>query len=135
MTDDAGSTPAERRTRIAKAIVSHRNAGHESPVRFTAGDGDVDTVDAPADADRPVVEYEDRLVTVTVDDAERERLDALLGEFPVFKVAQPETRKAAAGVVHVSAIADPKHAADFLDLLFLDVFEHPADYPLVVEAN
>lgn len=126
MTEDAGTTPAERRTAIARAIVSHRNAGHESPVRLAA-DGDDGTA-------CPAVEYEDRLVTVTVDDSERERLDALLSEFPVFKIAQPETRKAPDGVVHVSAIADPKHAADFLDRLFLDVFERPADYPLVVEA-
>jgi hypothetical protein len=132
MTDDAGSTPAERRTRIAKAIVSHRNAGHESPVRFAAGSDDTDAVDSPGETDRPDVEYEDRLVTVTVDDVERERLDALLGEFPVFKVAQPETRKAPEGVVHVAAIADPKHAADFLDRLFLDVFAVDEDYELIV---
>ncbi|MFB6083537.1 MAG: hypothetical protein ABEJ94_04755 [Halorientalis sp.] len=115
-----GSDAADRRTRIAKAIVAHREAGHDSPVRFTAPDA-------------PAVEYCDREITVQVDDAEHDRLDDLLDDFPVFKIAQPATRKAPDGEVHVSAIADPKHAADFLDTLFLDVFERPDDYGLRVE--
>jgi hypothetical protein len=60
------------------------------------------------------------------------RLDAVLAEFPVFKVAHPETRKADEGVVHVSAIADPKHAADFVETLFREVYDRPEDYRLWV---
>ncbi|WP_336001939.1 hypothetical protein [Halorientalis halophila] len=119
---DGGEYAADRRTRIATAILAHRKAGSESPVRFAA-----------ADADAPAVEYRDREITVWVDEAERERLDALLGEFHVFKVAQPATRKAPDGEVHLSALADPKHAADFVDRLFLSVFEFPDGYDLRVE--
>lgn len=126
---------ATRRARIAEAITAHRKAGHESPVLFVAGGDDGGTGDdgTTADDDRPFVDYQDREITVEVNDAERERLDALLGEFHVFKIAQPATRKAPEGVVCVSAIADPKHAADFVDRLFLDVFERAPDYALVVE--
>jgi hypothetical protein len=117
----AGNGPAaDRRTRIAKAIVAHRRAGSESPVRLTTPEG-------------PTVTYCDREIVVHVDEAERDRLDALLAEFPVFKIAQPATRKAPDGEIHCSAIADPKHAADFLDELFLDVFGRPEDYDLRVE--
>ncbi|SEN05161.1 hypothetical protein SAMN05216388_1001251 [Halorientalis persicus] len=121
MTAD-GERAIERRTRIAEAITAHRRAGSQSPVLV-----------AVAADDPPYVEYCDREIVVRVDDAQRDRLDALLAEFPVFKIAQPATRKAPDGEVHVSAIADPKHAADFLDTLFLDVFDRPDDYDLRIE--
>ncbi|RXK51779.1 hypothetical protein [Halorientalis pallida] len=121
MTAD-GERAIERRTRIAEAITAHRRAGSQSPVLV-----------AVAADDPPYVEYCDREIVVHVDEAERDRLDALLAEFPVFKIAQPATRKAPDGEVHVSAIADPKHAADFLDTLFLDVFDRADDYALDVE--
>jgi hypothetical protein len=121
MTAD-GESAIERRTRIAEAITAHRRAGSQSPVLV-----------AVAAEDPPYVEYCDREIVVRVEEADRDRLDALLDDFPVFKIAQPATRKAPAGEIHVSAIADPKHAADFLDRLFLDVFERPAGYALRVE--
>jgi len=120
MTD--ASTPADRRVQITRAIAAHRRGDSESPVSFgLAGD------------DQPTVAYEDREIILGVDDDERDRLDTLLDEFPVFKIAQPDTRKAPDGVVHVSALADPKHAADFLDRLFLDVFEAGEGYELRIQ--
>ena len=110
-----------RRARIAEAVAAHRQSGSESPVLFVAETG----------PDPPFVEYRDREITVTA--AGRNRLDALLGEFPVFKITQPATNKAPEGEVHVSALADPKHTADFLDRLFLDVYGVAADYALRIE--
>jgi len=118
---DTDGAAAKRRARIAEAVAQHRRAGSESPVLFVAETG----------PDQPFVEYRDREITVTT--GNRERLDALLGEFPVFKVAQPATNKAPEGEIHLSALADPKHTADFLDRLFLDVFGLTADYTLRVE--
>lgn len=69
----------------------------------------------------------------TVDSAhgdERDRLDALLDDYPVFKVEQPATRKADDDVVYVSAIADPKHVADFVDDCFRRVYGLPDGYEL-----
>ena len=126
MTDPDATT---RRAKIAEAITAHRKGGSQSPVLFVAGE--------PADdadpAERPFVDYEDRQITVDVSDAERERLDELMSEFSVFKIAQPATRKAPDSVVCVSAIADAKHAADFVDRIFLDVFETGPSYDLFVE--
>ena len=126
---------ASRRAKIAEAITAHRKAGSQSPVLFVAGDGDDgdDGGDGESAGDRPFVDYEDREITVEVDDAERERLDGLLDEFHVFKVAQPASRKAPDGVVVLSAIADAKHAADFIDRLFLDVYVVGEGYELRVE--
>jgi hypothetical protein len=109
-----------RRARIAEAIAAHRQSGSESPVLFVA-----------SGPDPPFVEYRDREITVTTGD--RDRLEVLLGEFPVFKIAQPATNKAPEGEVHLSALADPKHTADFVDRLFLDVFGVGDDYTLRVE--
>ncbi len=116
--DDA----ATRRAKIAEAITAHRRAGSQSAVYFGAETG----------GESPVVEYVDREITVEVGESERDRLDAVLGEFHVFKIAQPATRKAPAGEVHISALADPKHTADFVDQLFLDVYEFDADYDLAI---
>lgn len=112
------STSTDRRKLVVRAVQAHRKEGGD-PVGFHAGD------------DR--VTYDDRLLELAVDDAERERLDALLVEYPVFKLKQPETRKAPEGTVFVSAIADPKHLADFVEDCFRRVYDHDDDYALAVD--
>lgn len=111
---DRADTPAERMTLLVEQVASHRSAGGE--VVFTS--------------ERGRVVYGDRLVHLELTDDERQRLDDLLGRFHVFKVKQPETRKAPDGAVYVSAKADAKHAADFLEGVFRLVFEEPGDYEL-----
>jgi hypothetical protein len=115
--DEAG----DRLALAVDAVTAHRERGSEGAV-FEGVDGD-----------RTVrVEYADRLFTLTVSAEERGALDDHLGAFPVFKLKQPETRKAPEGTVHVSAIADAKHAADFLEGTFRSVYDLPADYELRV---
>ena len=115
--DEAG----ERLALAVDAVATHRRRGSEGVV-FEGADGD-----------RSVrVEYADRLFTLAVSADEREALDGHLGSFPVFKVKQPETRKAPEGTVHVSAIADAKHAADFLEGTLRTVYGLPEDYELRV---
>lgn len=116
MTDSA-STPTDRRKLVVRAVMAHRKEGGD-PVGFLAGD------------DR--VAYDDRLLELTVSGDERDRLDALLAAYPVFKIKQPETRKAPEGTVFVSAIADPKHLADFVDDCFRRVYDRGEDYALAV---
>jgi hypothetical protein len=79
------------------------------------------------------ITYDDRLLELAVSAADRDRLDSLLAEYPVFKVKQPETRKAPEGTVFVSAIADPKHLADFVDDCFRQVYDRGESYGLSVE--
>lgn len=122
MTRFAAAEPAERASLIAEAVAAHRERASERAV-FEAEVGDDEVVR---------IVYADRIVTLFPDD--RDRVDALLAQFPVFKVAQPETRKAEAGVVHVSAIADPKHVADFVEAAFREVYCLDGDYRLWVTA-
>ena len=84
-------------------------------------------------ADDGRVEYEDRRLRVEADETERERLETLLSEYHVFKIQQPDTRKADEGVVYLSAVTDPKHAADFVEALFREVYGVGREYDLRVE--
>ena len=118
MTEPA-TTPTDRRTRVVRAVMAHRKSSGD-PVAFSADD--------------VRVVYDDRLLELSLSEPERDRLDALLAEYPVFKVKQPETRKAAEGTVFVSAIADPKHLADFVDECLVRVYGRADDYGLSVES-
>ena len=115
--DEAG----DRLALAVDAVTTHRARGSDGAV-FEGVDGDR----------RVRVEYADRLFTLTVSAEERGALEDHLGAFPVFKVKQPETRKAPEGTVYVSAIADAKHAADFLEGAFRTVYGLPAGYELRV---
>lgn len=119
MTRFDADEPDERTVLFAEAITAHRKRNSEETAMEARNEGD------PA-AVRLV--YEDGTVTFQLSEERRERLDDLLAEFPVFKIQQPETRKSPAGTVHVSAIADPKSAADFLEAAFRQVYGFPPDY-------
>ncbi|WP_276260407.1 hypothetical protein [Haloglomus litoreum] len=125
------TTPADRKRLAVRAIARHRS--REDGVDFLARAGD-----------RAVtLSYADRTITMdlaTASDATggadigaaRAALDELLASFPVFKIQQPETRKARDGTVYVSALADPKHAADFIEACYRDVFGLGEGYELSV---
>jgi hypothetical protein len=107
---------AERRRELVGAIVAARKK--DESVVFEAADARVT--------------YENRTLLLSVTDAERERLDALLEEYHVFKIEQPATRKAESGTVYLSAVTDAKHAADFVDSLFSEVYDADEGYDLRV---
>ena len=112
-----GETPASRRRTLVSAIVAARSAGEV--VSFRAGDD--------------AVVYEDRTLRLEVGGDERRRLEALLEKYHVFKIEDPATRKAEEGVVYLSAVTDPKHAADFVEALFRQVYGADEGYDLRVE--
>lgn len=125
------TTPADRKRLAVRAIGRHRS--REDGVDFLARAGD-----------RSVrLSYADRTIAMDLAaagdttggadvGAARAALDELLAAFPVFKIQQPETRKARDGRVYVSALADPKHAADFIEACCRDVFDLDEGYELSV---
>lgn len=115
------TTPEARRQAIVDAVVEARTA-----------DADVAFVGAGTARD-VVVAYEDRSLRLEVTAEEHDRLDGLLSEYHVFKVAQPATRRADDGVVWLSAVTDPKHTADFVEALFRTVYGFGEDYRLDVD--
>lgn len=123
MTRFDAADPAERRALVAEAVLAHRERASEVAV-FEAA--------ATDDGESTRITYADRVLTLECTDEARGRLDDLLGEYPVFKIKQPDTRKAPEGTVHLSALADPKHVADFVDDAFPAVYDLPGDYRLWV---
>jgi hypothetical protein len=118
LVDMDADDPAGRRGLLVEAIVEARAA--DEAVVFEA-----------AEADARVV-YEDRSLRLELGEAERDRLQELLAAYHVFKVKGPETRKADNDVVYLSAVTDPKHAADFVEALFREVYAAPTGYELRV---
>jgi hypothetical protein len=125
------TSPADRKRLAVRAIARHRS--REDGVDFVARAGDR----------RVQLSYADRTIRMDLAaagdatggadvGAARAALDELLASFPVFKIQQPETRKARDGTVYVSALADPKHAADFLEACCREVFDLGEGYELAV---
>ncbi|MWG35168.1 hypothetical protein [Halomarina oriensis] len=117
---DTATTPHDRLVLFVRTVTAQRTG---------TSDGD-EGVGFATSAGR--LRYDDRTVVLDCSSDERERLDALLAEYPVFKVKQPETRKAPEGTVVLSAIADAKHLGDFLESVFREVFGASEDYELRV---
>ncbi|MCQ4333875.1 hypothetical protein KM295_10350 [Natronomonas sp. F2-12] len=111
MTDDS---PGDRKRSFVRRILEARRT--EEPVIFEARDA--------------AIEYDDRSLRLELTAGERDRLEALLEAYHVFKIEQPATRKADDGVVYLSAVTDAKHAADFLEALFREVYGFEEHYEL-----
>lgn len=109
-------TPTDRRRLLVDAIVRNRQDDAGSTVFEGAGQ---------------VVEYDDQQIRVELP-GDRDRLDSLLSEYRVFKVTQPDTKRADSDVVYLSAVTDPKHTADFVEALFREVFDADERYTLEV---
>ena len=123
--------PADRRRLFAREVAAHRS--RDDGVTFVGHDA--------GDGPSPRLTYGDRVIAMDLSRAvvprraARDALDELLSEFPVFKRKQPETRRARGGEVYVSALADAKHAADFLEACFRDVYGLGPGYEVAAEAD
>lgn len=130
MTRFDANEPAQRRALAAEAVIAHRKRASEAAVFQGYSGPDRDESGEEGRSVRLV--YAEGVITFECTPRERERLDDLLADFPVFKHKAPATRKAPDGIVHVSAVADPKHAADFVDAAFRRVYALPESYRLWV---
>lgn len=115
MTRFEADTARDRLALVAEAITAHRNRNSER---------------AEFETDAGRLTYSDRTITLDLTNTERERLESLFESFPVFKIEQPATRKADTGTVHISALADAKHTADFVEHVFRAVYELNEEYEL-----
>lgn len=107
-------TPDGRRRLLVSRIVSARQAN--GPTCF--------------ESDGVAIEYDNRILRLELATSRREQLETLLDSYHVFKIKQPETRKAEDGVVYVSAVTDAKHAADFIEALFRELYGFDEGYEL-----
>ncbi len=131
--------PAGRRKLAAEAIRAHRERAspyvtlEADPADVTGGasDGPDGTADDDPEKPSPWIQFSEDVLNLDVTDEERERLDALLSEFPAFKVRQLEQPETAEGTnVRIGALADAARTAQFVDRAFQEVYGLPEDYRL-----
>lgn len=147
MTRFDAAEPAERRKLYVDAIAAHRergsafltleaddaileaetDAGDEAK---TALESDGESDDAPAaELGVPWVQFSDGTVNLDCTDAELETLKTVLGEFPAFKIDELLRPEEAEGVnAQISAKADSNRIAQFVDDVFLEVYDLPSEF-------
>jgi len=123
--------PTERRKLFADAIAAHRERASAFLTLEADHDADVDGEDSPA----PWVQFAESTFNLDVDDAELERLNDLVDDFPEFRVEQLESPEEAEGTnVRITARSDANRLAAFADRVFQDVYDRSEDYRAWVTA-
>ena len=146
MTRFDADEPTDRRKLFADAVTAHRTRGSafltvearepEQAVPFgedNGGEADGTDVDDGAEADEPRappwIQFAEKTFNLDCTDGELERLNALLDEYPEFRIDEMESPEEAEGTnVRLSARSDANRLADFLDRAFREVYKQPEDY-------
>ncbi|OLZ40082.1 hypothetical protein A6E15_03405 [Natrinema saccharevitans] len=135
MTRFDAAEPAERRKLYVDTITAHRERGSafctlevdESALEAddeSAADVAGATDEPATDLGTPWIQFGDDTINLDCTDAELEELKARLAEFPAFKIDDLHRPEEAEGVnVRISAKADPNRIAQFLDDVFLEVYD------------
>lgn len=114
------SDPSARRELIADAVAAHRER-------------DSAYLTVEADGGEPWLQYADGVCNLDCTDAELDRLETLLSSFPAFEVAELTSPETAEGTnVRVETVVGPDRLAQFVDRVFDEVYELPADCRLWV---
>lgn len=127
MTRFDAAEPAERRKLYVDAVTAHR----ERNSAFCTLEVDESALEADdesaTDLGTPWIQFGDDTINLDCTDAELESVKSLLEEFPAFKIDDLHRPEEAEGVnVRISAKADPNRIAQFLDDVFLEVYELPS---------
>jgi len=76
----------------------------------------------------PWIQFGDGTVNLDCTDAELETLKTVIGEFSAFKIDELIRPEEAEGSTPGSAKADPNRIAQFVDEVFLEVYDLPAGF-------
>jgi hypothetical protein len=131
MTRFDAADPTERRKLFADAVTAHRERG-SAFLTLEAEPADGELGNAADDDDPtppPWVQFADETVNLDCTDDELSRLKSLLNDYPEFRIGELERPEEAEGTnVRVTARADANRLADFVDRVFVTVYERPDDY-------
>ena len=148
MTRFDAADPGERRKLFADAVTAHRTRGsafltveaelteaeREAEGGGDDGDGgsgakDGDGADADPDPVPPWVQFADQTFNLDCTDEELDRLEALVAEFPEFRIDGMESPDEAEGTnVRITARSDANRLAQFVDRAFREVYGREEDY-------
>lgn len=136
MTRFDAETSAERRKLFGDAIVAHRNRGSAFVTIEADPDPEADGTDDEGDPlPTAWVQFSEKEFNLDVTDDELDRLEAMLSEFPEFRIDQLETSENAEGTnVRVTARSDANRLAGFVDRAFQEVYGRGEDYRAWVTA-
>jgi len=131
MTRFDASTPVERRKLYVDAITAHRERASgflTLEADDTVSEERDDTAEqSAAELGVPWIQFGNGTVNLDCTDAELEALKDLLEDFPAFKIDDLTRPEDAAGInVRVSAKADANRIAQFIDDVFLEVYDLPS---------
>lgn len=135
MTRFDASTEDARRELFADAIRAHdeRNSAFLTIEATIDEDTTDDIEDEPAPA--PWVQFADEMLNLDCTDGELNELKSLLSSFPAFTIDALESPEDADGTnVRVVARTDPERVAEFIERVFLAVYDAPEDYRAWVTA-
>ncbi|MFB6302567.1 MAG: hypothetical protein ABEH78_06880 [Haloferacaceae archaeon] len=134
MTRFDAAAPAERRKLFADAIAAHRERGSAfltvelDPSTAADAEGGAGS-DGGTDEPTPWIQFADRTFNLDCTDAELERLEDLLTEFPEFRIDAMESPEEVEGTnVRISARSDANRLAAFVDRAFAAVYGAPEGY-------
>ncbi len=129
MTRFDAKTPRERRSLYVDAIVAQRERGR-SFLTIEVDEAELGGDDGPdPELGVPWLQFGDGVVNLDCTEDELESLKGLLDSFPAFKIDELHRPADAPGVnVRIGAKADPNRIAQFLDVVFLRVYDLPEEY-------
>jgi hypothetical protein len=128
MTRFDATTEDARRELFADAIRAHDE--RDSAFLTIEVAGAVSAADEDSEATVvPWVQFADGVLNLDCTDAELDRLKSLLDPFSAFTIDALDSPEEADGTnVRVVARTDPERTAEFIDSVFREVYEYPADY-------
>ncbi|WP_222917668.1 hypothetical protein [Natrinema sp. SYSU A 869] len=142
MTRFDAAEPAERRKLYVDAITAHRERGsgfltleadegtlETNGETATERESDSESDDGSTEPSVPWVQFGDGTINLDCTDDELDELKAVLEEFPAFKIDDLIRPEDAEGVnVRISAKADQNRISQFVDDMFLEVYDLPAAF-------
>jgi len=124
MTRFDATDPDTRRELFAATVAAHRERGSE----FCTLEPD----ETPPDSDDdlvPWIQFGGTTVALDCTDSELDRLKALLGEYPDFRIDDLESPEEAEGThVQITTHSDADRLAAFFETVFRRAFGYPEEY-------
>lgn len=134
MTRFDAAAPAERRKLFADAVLAHRQRAsafltvEAEPTDAERAEADDLPEDAPENS-IPWIQFAEKTFNLDCTDEELDRLEALLNDYPEFRIDQLEEPEDVHGTnVRISARADANRLAQFADEVFQTVYGRDEDY-------
>jgi hypothetical protein len=125
MTRFDAASPAERRKLFAEAVQAHRSRG--SPFLTVEAEPVTDEEGDPEPA--PWIQFSDQTLNMDCTSEELDRVKAMLGEFPEFRIDELNSPDEAEGTnVRITARSDSNRLAGFIDRAFQEVYGRDAEY-------